>query len=171
MLLTGLNKEQIEAVTYEGGPLLVLAGAGSGKTKVLTSRVAYFISEGKIKPENALLLTFTNKAAAEMKDRIAKILDSKFSAQPLAGTFHSFCAKILRIDGKFIGIPTNFIIYDDQDQKDAVKQILESMNISTDQYNPAGVLNGISEAKNQMLTPFLQLLPLWVHQYLFEHTF
>ncbi len=152
-ILTDLNPFQKEAVTYEGGPLLVLAGAGSGKTKVLTSRVAYFISEGKIKPENALLLTFTNKAAAEMKERIAKILDSRFESPVFAGTFHSFCAKVLRIDGKFIGIPVNFIIYDDQDQKDAVKQILESMNISTDQYSPASILNGISEAKNQMLIP------------------
>jgi DNA helicase-2/ATP-dependent DNA helicase PcrA len=151
--IAGLNKEQKQAVTYTNGPLLVLAGAGSGKTKVLTNRVAYFISQNLIKPENALLLTFTNKAAAEMRDRIAKILDSRFQILPLAGTFHSFCAKVLRIDGKYIGIPVNFIIYDEQDQKDAVKQILEGFDISTDQYNPASILNGISEAKNQMLTP------------------
>lgn len=149
--LTGLNKEQEEAVTYTGGPLLVLAGAGSGKTKVLTHRVAYFISKNLIKPENALLLTFTNKAASEMKERISQILDSRF--QILASTFHSFCAKVLRIDGRYIGIPVNFIIYDDQDQKDAVKQIMERLEISTDQYNPSSILNGISEAKNQMLTP------------------
>jgi len=152
-ILSDLNPEQKEAVTYNGGPLLVLAGAGSGKTKVLTHRVAYFIEHGLIKPENALLLTFTNKAANEMKERIAKILNSKFPILPMAGTFHSFCAKVLRIDGKYIGIPVNFIIYDEQDQKDAVKQILESFDISTDQYNPASILNGISEAKNQMLTP------------------
>ncbi len=150
-VIAGLNGPQAEAVTYTGGPLLVLAGAGSGKTKVLTHRVAYFIQQGLIKPENALLLTFTNKAANEMKERIAQILDSRF--QILASTFHSFCAKVLRIDGKFIGIPGNFIIYDEQDQKDAVKQILESLNISTDQYNPASILNGIGEAKNQMLSP------------------
>ena len=152
-ILSDLNPEQKEAVTYNGGPLLVLAGAGSGKTKVLTHRVAYFIEHGLIKPENALLLTFTNKAANEMKERIAKILNSKFQILPTAGTFHSFCAKVLRIDGRHIGIPVNFIIYDEQDQKDAVKQILESFDISTDQYNPASILNGISEAKNQMLTP------------------
>ncbi len=129
---------------------MVLAGAGSGKTKVLTHRVAYFISQNLIKPENALLLTFTNKAANEMKSRISAITNGNI---PMTGTFHSFCAKVLRLDGKHIGIPVNFIIYDEQDQKDAVKQILENLNISTDQNNPSSILNGISEAKNQMLTP------------------
>ena len=148
--IQGLNDQQKEAVTYTGGPLLVLAGAGSGKTKVLTNRVAYFISCNLIKPENALLLTFTNKAANEMKQRISDITNGN---TPMTGTFHSFCAKILRIDGQFIGIPVNFIIYDETDQKDAVKQILEKLNLSTDQYNPSSILNGISDAKNQMLTP------------------
>jgi DNA helicase-2/ATP-dependent DNA helicase PcrA len=152
-ILSDLNPEQKAAVTYRGGPLLVLAGAGSGKTKVLTHRVAYFIDQDLIKPENALLLTFTNKAAGEMRERIAKILGSRFPILPVAGTFHSFCAKVLRIDGRNIGIPVNFIIYDEQDQKDAVKQILKGVDISTDQYNPASILNGISEAKNQMLSP------------------
>lgn len=155
-LLSGLNDQQKEAVTYTDGPLLVLAGAGSGKTKVLTARVAYFISRSLIKPENALLLTFTNKAAAEMKERINLLL-SHLTVQPsnnvLSGTFHSFCAKVLRVDGRYIGIPVNFVIYDDTDQKDAVKQIMEKLNISTDQYNPTSMLNGISEAKNQMLSP------------------
>jgi DNA helicase-2/ATP-dependent DNA helicase PcrA len=149
-ILSDLNPEQKQAVTYTDGPLLVLAGAGSGKTKVLTHRVAYFISQGLIKPENALLLTFTNKAANEMKERISSLTNGNM---PMTGTFHSFCAKVLRVDGKHIGIPKNFIIYDEQDQKDAVKQILERFDISTDQYNPSSILNGISEAKNQMLTP------------------
>lgn len=148
--IIGLNKEQKEAVTYTGGPLLVLAGAGSGKTKVLTHRVAYFISQGLIKPENALLLTFTNKAAGEMKERILGLTNGN---SPMTGTFHSFCAKILRIDGEAIGIPKNFIIYDEADQKESVKEIMDSLNISTDQYAPSSILNGISEAKNQMLTP------------------
>ncbi len=154
--LKGLNEQQKQAVTYAEGPLLVLAGAGSGKTKVLTNRVVYFISKGIIKPENALLLTFTNKAAAEMKERINLLIEqlpNHSSGQVLSGTFHSFCAKVLRIDGKYIGIPVNFVIYDTTDQKDAVKDILEKNNISTDQYNPASMLNGISEAKNQMITP------------------
>ena len=149
--ISGLNKEQKEAVTYTGGPLLVLAGAGSGKTKVLTHRVAYFIAQGLIKPENALLLTFTNKAASEMRERILQLTSS--DQKPLATTFHSFCAKVLRIDGENIEIPKNFVIYDDADQKETVKDIMEELNLSTDQYNPASILNGISEAKNMMLTP------------------
>jgi DNA helicase-2/ATP-dependent DNA helicase PcrA len=149
-LLSGLNKEQKIAVTYTGGPLLVLAGAGSGKTKVLTHRVAYFISKNLIKPENALLLTFTNKAAGEMKERILTLTNGN---APMTGTFHSFSAKVLRIDGRHIGIPINFVIYDEQDQKDAVKQILESLDLSTDQYNPAAILNAISDIKNQMMNP------------------
>lgn len=148
--IAGLNPQQKEAVTYTKGPLLVLAGAGSGKTKVLTHRVAYFLSKNLINSENALLLTFTNKAANEMKERILALTNGN---APLAATFHSFCAKVLRIDGRHIGIPVNFIIYDEQDQKDAVKQIMERLNISTDQFNPASILNGISEAKNQMLSP------------------
>lgn len=149
-ILADLNPNQKEAVTYEGGPLLVLAGAGSGKTKVLTHRVAYFIQKGLIKPENALLLTFTNKASSEMKERIMNLTNGN---APFSGTFHSFCAKVLRIDGKYIGISPNFVIYDSLDQKELVKQILDELNLSTDQYNPGGILNGISEAKNQMLTP------------------
>ncbi|HET7099211.1 MAG TPA: UvrD-helicase domain-containing protein [Patescibacteria group bacterium] len=155
-LLATLNKDQLEAVTYTSGPLLILAGAGSGKTKVLTHRVAYFIGQGLCRPENALLLTFTNKAASEMKSRMSKILEEAglpVKGLPTAGTFHSFCAKVLRMEGHNIGIPVNFIIYDATDQKDLVKQILDSMNLSTDQYNPASILNGISEAKNQMFTP------------------
>ncbi len=148
--IQGLNDQQKEAVTYTEGPLLVLAGAGSGKTKVLTYRVAYFISEGLIKPENALLLTFTNKAASEMKERISSLTNGD---TPMTGTFHSFCAKVLRIDGEYIGIPKNFVIYDDTDQKETVKEIMQEMNISTDQFNPNSILNGISEAKNMMLSP------------------
>lgn len=148
--ISGLNKEQKDAVTYTEGPLLVLAGAGSGKTKVLTNRVAYFISQGLIKSENALLLTFTNKAANEMKERISVLTKGD---TPMTGTFHSFCAKALRIEGENINIPRNFVIYDEQDQKETVKDIMEELNFSTDQYSPASILNGISEAKNMMLSP------------------
>jgi len=152
-ITANLNEQQRLAVTYTDGPLLVLAGAGSGKTKVLTHRVAYFIEEKLTKPENCLLLTFTNKAAAEMKGRISSLLPLASGLLPLAATFHSFCAKVLRIDGNAIGIPPNFVIYDDTDQKELVKQIMEELNISTDQYNPSSLLGGISEAKNQMITP------------------
>lgn len=152
-ILSSLNKDQLRAVTYDKGPLLVLAGAGSGKTKVLTHRVAYFIQKGLINPENALLITFTNKAAGEMKERIAKILGGSFSTLPVSGTFHSFSAKVLRIDGENIGIPKSFVIYDDSDQKDLIKQILDGLNLSKDQVNPGSILANISEAKNQMLSP------------------
>jgi len=157
-ILSDLNPEQKAAVTYDKGPLLVLAGAGSGKTKVLTHRVAYFISEGLTKAENCLLMTFTNKAAGEMKERMSSLiikagLPADAAARLQAGTFHSFCAKILRIDGKVIGIPPGFLIYDEQDQKSLVKEIIENQNLSTDEYNPATVLSVISDAKNQMLSP------------------
>lgn len=148
--LSELNKEQKEAVTYTGGSLLVLAGAGSGKTKCLTYRVAFYMSEMKV-PENQILLTtFTNKAAGEMKERVLKLIGK---SPGFAGTFHSFCARILRIDGKYIGIPPGFLIYDEQDQKQLVKQILEELDLSTDAFNPAAILASISDAKNQMLSP------------------
>ena len=149
-ILSDLNPQQKAAVTYNLGPLLVLAGAGSGKTKVLTHRVAYFISKGLVNAENVLLTTFTNKAAGEMRGRIIKLINQ---APGFAGTFHSFCAKILRIDGKVIGIPRGFLIYDEQDQKQLIKEILEDFNLSTDAYHPAAVLSVISDAKNQMLSP------------------
>src|SRR3990172_2231235 len=148
-LLTGLNKEQEKAVTYCHGPLLVLAGAGSGKTKVLTHRVAYFLYKKFVAPEQVLLLTFTNKAAGEMKERVAALTGT---APPFSGTFHSFCAKVLRIDGKHIGIAPNFLIYDGEDQKDAIKQILKEFNMSLDSFSPAGILGEISDAKNQMIS-------------------
>ncbi len=149
-LLANLNKEQLEAVTYEEGPLLVLAGAGSGKTKVLTHRVAWFISSKKVNPENTLLLTFTNKAAAEMRERIDLLSQS---VPPFAGTFHSFCVRILKYDGDNIGIPRNFLIYDALDQKETIKDILLELNLSPESYNPNSILDGISDAKNQMIGP------------------
>lgn len=157
-LLAGLNDQQKRAVIYDEGPLLVLAGAGSGKTKVLTHRVAYFIAKKALKPENALLLTFTNKASGEMKERVAKLTGS---TPPFSGTFHSFCAKILRIDGRAIGIPPGFLIYDEADQKDAIKQILSELGLPIESYSPGSVLNDISEAKNQMLSPtqYAELAP------------
>jgi DNA helicase-2/ATP-dependent DNA helicase PcrA len=144
--MDNLNNQQQEAVTYTGGPLLVLAGAGSGKTKVLTHRVMHFIKEGLVNAENCLLLTFTNKAAREMRERMGNI-DLGF-----AGTFHGFCAKVLKMDGSSIGIDRNFLIYDDSDQKDLVKEIIKDLGIK-DSIKPASILYSISEAKNQMLSP------------------
>jgi DNA helicase-2/ATP-dependent DNA helicase PcrA len=148
--LDQLNKEQKEAVTYEGESLLVLAGAGSGKTKVLTYRASWLIESKKTRPENVLLLTFTNKAAAEMRERIAR-LTQKMPA--FAGTFHSFCAKILRIDGIHIGIPRDFVIYDEEDSADLIKEIVESKNLSDDFYKPKIILGEITELKNNLITP------------------
>lgn len=149
-LLSGLNKQQVRAVTHEGGPLLVLAGAGSGKTKVLTHRVAWLFSQKKVGPANTLLLTFTNKAAKEMTERLIKLTGS---VPGFSGTFHSFCVRVLRIDGKKIDIPKNFVIYDEYDKKEAIKQVLENLNLSTDSYKPDSVAAAISEAKTQMTSP------------------
>jgi DNA helicase-2/ATP-dependent DNA helicase PcrA len=148
--LSELNEQQLEAVTYEKGSLLVLAGAGSGKTRVLTHRVAWFIAEKKVYPENVLLLTFTNKAAGEMKERVLRLTSQ---APSFAGTFHSFCVRVLRKSGQTISIPPNFIIYDDDDTKDVIKDVLGQLNFSTDKFNPNAIASQISEAKNQMLTP------------------
>lgn len=148
--LSGLNPEQKIAVTHGGGPLLVLAGAGSGKTRVLTQRVAWLISQNQVRPENTLLLTFTNKAADEMKERVQKLCDY---APSFSGTFHSFCVRILKIDGKKINIPNNFLIYDEQDSRSAIKEILQKMDLPINSYSPSSIASQISDAKTQMLSP------------------
>lgn len=151
-MLDDLNPQQQAAVTTTDGPILILAGAGSGKTRVLTYRVAYLIKEKKISPHEILMVTFTNKAAHEMKLRMKKLLHTD-SNIPFAGTFHALCAKLLRIDGKEIGISPQFVIYDPQDQKDLIKTILTDLNLSIKQYNPNAILGTISSAKNELLTP------------------
>lgn len=151
--LKDLNKEQKEAVLQKNGPMIILAGAGSGKTRVLTYKVINLIEEG-IDPFNILMVTFTNKAANEMKERMKSFFYSRgasISAFPTISTFHALCAKILRIDGHFIGIPKNFIIYDTQDQKDAIKQAFDILGISLKEYKPTSVLNNISSAKNELI--------------------
>lgn len=148
-ILANLNSKQLEAVTHEGDKLLVLAGAGSGKTKVLTNRAAWFIKEKHIAPSKVILLTFTNKAAAEMKERISTLI----SDMPgFAGTFHSFCVRVLRFDGKAMGIDPNFIIYDDSDQKELIKEIITDLNLDEDSYNPASILSEIGNSKSQMVS-------------------
>lgn len=155
-LLKDLNQEQQEAVKATTGPVLILAGAGSGKTRVLTYRVAYLVGVKKVDPENILLVTFTNKAANEMKERVQKLLvsgiQSPVSGQPFAGTFHSLCAKILRIDGKEIGISPRFVIYDDSDSLDLIKDIEKKMDLSPKNFNPNAVLATIGQAKNQLIS-------------------
>ena len=151
-ILDDLNPEQQQAVTFGKGPLMILAGAGSGKTRVLTHRTAWLISQGT-NPENILLLTFTNKAAEEMKKRLVELLGTKKDQLPFAGTFHSFCARILHIDGHQIDILPNFTIYDSQDQIDAVKEALDRLGINPKEVKPALALSIISEAKNELISP------------------
>jgi DNA helicase-2/ATP-dependent DNA helicase PcrA len=149
--LKELNKEQLVAVEQKNGPMIILAGAGSGKTRVLTYKVIYLIEQG-VDPSNILMVTFTNKAASEMKERMQKFFqkESKFEL-PTISTFHALCAKILRIDGQMIGIPKNFLIYDTQDQKDAIKEAFELLGISAKEYKPSSILNTISGAKNELI--------------------
>jgi DNA helicase II / ATP-dependent DNA helicase PcrA len=148
--LKDLNPEQEKAVTETSGPMIILAGAGSGKTRVLTYKVIYLMVEKKIDPQNILMVTFTNKAASEMKERVRKIVSGEL---PTISTFHSLCAKILRIDGENIGIPKNFIIYDDADQQDTVKEVLKNLGLSPKEYRPGSVLATISGAKNELIDP------------------
>lgn len=149
-LLNDLNPDQQKAVTHTDGPVLILAGAGSGKTRVLTYRVAFLLAEKHVTPANILMVTFTNKAANEMKERIKKLIENKET--PFAGTFHSLCAKILRIDGVHINVSSDFVIYDDTDQIEAIKEVMKKFDISIKQYNPRAVLATISQAKNELIS-------------------
>ncbi len=151
-LLAGLNPAQQEAVQTTEGPLLVVAGAGSGKTRVLTHRVAYLISENKIHPWNILAITFTNKAAREMKERIVQ-LSGDDAEEIWISTFHAMCVRILRRDIDRIGYSRNFTILDTADQLTVIRQILKEQNIDPKQFDPRGILHHISSAKNQLCTP------------------
>jgi DNA helicase-2/ATP-dependent DNA helicase PcrA len=151
--LSILNKEQRQAVTTTEGPCIVLAGAGSGKTRVLTYRTAYLIDKG-ISPETILLTTFTNKAAKEIQERIQNLLSSngnKRQEKPLTATFHSLCARLLRIDGKHLGISPHFVIYDTSDQLEAVKEAMNRLMVSAKDFKPSSVLATISQAKNELI--------------------
>ncbi len=147
-----LNDRQREAVEHIRGPLLVLAGAGSGKTRVLTYRIAYLIEEKGILPANILALTFTNKAAKEMRNRVERIIGSA-AGYMWMGTFHSICVRILRRDAKAIGFSTDFTIYDTQDQKTLIKDVMKQLNISDKDLKIAFVRAKISEAKNEFIDP------------------
>lgn len=149
--LEGLNAAQREAVVNIQGPTMVIAGAGSGKTRVLTYRIAHLINSG-VNPANILALTFTNKAAREMKDRIAKVVGPGKSQSLWMGTFHSVFAKILRIEAEKIGYPNDFTIYDTADSKNLIKSILKEMNLDDKIYKPGMVYNRISSAKNSLIS-------------------
>ena len=149
--LKGLNDAQHEAVTTIHGPLMVLAGAGSGKTRVLTMRIAHLITNG-VSPFNILALTFTNKAAREMKDRIAKVVGDSDAKSIWMGTFHSVFARILRSEAHYLGFPSNFTIYDTQDALNVLKKVLKELNIDADLYKPKKVMSRISSYKNNLIT-------------------
>jgi DNA helicase II / ATP-dependent DNA helicase PcrA len=149
-LLAGLNEQQREAVLSTEGPVLVIAGAGSGKTRLLTHRIAYLIREKGISPRSILAVTFTNKAAEEMKERVKMLLGSSFRLQPWMGTFHHICMRILRSEIDKIGHKKNFTIYDDSDQLALIKKIMKEKEISTEQFNPRAMLAVISKAKGEL---------------------
>ena len=149
--LKGLNNAQYQAVTTLQGPLMVLAGAGSGKTRVLTMRIAHLITNGA-DPFNILALTFTNKAAREMKERIAKVVGNSDAKSLWMGTFHSVFARILRSEAHYLGFPSNFTIYDTQDSLNVLKKVLKEMNIDSDLYKPKKVQGRISQYKNNLIT-------------------
>lgn len=154
-LLEGLNPKQQEAVLATEGPVLVLAGAGSGKTKTLTHRIAYLLQEKKVSPFSVLAVTFTNKAAGEMGERIAKLMARPEGAKlrlPFLGTFHSIGVKLLRRDGKHIGLDENFTIYDSDDQLALIRTICREMGLNPKQQSPVAIRAAISSAKNELMT-------------------
>ncbi|MDB5210622.1 MAG: ATP-dependent helicase UvrD/PcrA [Sediminibacterium sp.] len=151
--LKGLNGPQLEAATHVNGPLMIIAGAGSGKTKVLTTRIAYLMDKEKVDAFNILALTFTNKAAAEMKERIEKTLGNSEARNLYIGTFHSVFARILRAEGHRIGYPNNFTIYDTDDSRSVLKTVINDLNLDDKHYKPSVVGNRISSAKNSLVGP------------------
>lgn len=151
-LTDGLNQQQADAVLNTDGPSLVIAGAGSGKTRVLTYRIAHLLQKG-VKPSSVLALTFTNKAAREMKDRINRVLGNDVARYLWMGTFHSIFAKILRIESEKLGFPSTFTIYDTQDSKSLLKSIIRDMGLDEKVYKVGDVLGRISSAKNNLITP------------------
>ncbi len=161
----GLNSEQRRAVLQTEGAVLILAGAGSGKTKTLTHRIAYLIEEKRVNPERILAVTFTNKAAQEMRERIERLLQESEAAEygalvlpPHIGTFHNICAKILRREIEILGYGRNFNIIDDQDQQSIVKKAMKELEMDPDQIRPRSLLEAISRAKNAQMEPDQYLL-------------
>ncbi|MFH1896000.1 MAG: UvrD-helicase domain-containing protein [bacterium] len=158
-ILENLNPQQQKACQHFKGPALVVAGPGSGKTRVLTRRIAYLIGECGVAPENILAVTFTNKAANEMKERVDRILSpvtshlSSATHHPSLGTFHSTCARILRRSGKHIGIDPSFVIFDTGDSRTLIRQVTKELNIDKTGASPAAVGNAISSAKSELITP------------------
>ena len=152
-IISGLNPQQRQAVEHGRGPALVLAGAGSGKTRVIACRIVHLIQNSAARPENILAVTFTNKAAKEMRERVQKLIGTSRSAEPLIATFHSFCVRLLRREIHHLGYKRDFSIYDTDDQKRLVKRTLEELNLSDQDLKPRDVLSRISYAKNHGVAP------------------
>jgi DNA helicase-2/ATP-dependent DNA helicase PcrA len=152
-LLSQLNPAQRQAVEVVDGPVLVLAGPGSGKTRVLTYRVAYLLEEIRLAPYNILAVTFTNKAAREMRDRLQTLVGEERLRDLTIGTFHAICARFLRRDGEAVGLAPGFVIFDDDDQSKLVGEIIRELNINDKVYRPGQVLGAISKAKNELIGP------------------
>jgi DNA helicase-2/ATP-dependent DNA helicase PcrA len=149
-LLSGLNGPQREAVEHTGGPLLVLAGAGSGKTRVLTHRIAYLLATGEARPGEILAITFTNKAAAEMRERVGQLIGRSVRAMWVT-TFHSACARMLRVDAERLGYSKSFTIYDQADSLRMLKRCLTELGVDPKRFPPRAVHAKISGAKNQLI--------------------
>ena len=145
-LLKGLNPEQKEAVLYFESPLLILAGAGSGKTRVITHKIAYAVEEKGFEPDRILAVTFTNKAAAEMKERIQKLLGK--NAPVLVSTFHAFCVRLLKAHSVRVGYSPNFVILDSDDKKRLIRELVKELNLDPELYNPSVLASVISNIKN-----------------------
>ena len=150
--LSTLNDQQRRAVEYCSGPQLVIAGAGSGKTRVLTYKIVHLLAHD-IEPWRIMALTFTNKAAREMRERIQALVGEKIASRLWMGTFHSIFARLLRIHAELIGFSSNFTIYDAADSKSLVKMIIKDMDLDDKIYKPGVVLNAISSAKNALIGP------------------
>ncbi|UCF47661.1 MAG: UvrD-helicase domain-containing protein, partial [Myxococcales bacterium] len=150
--LSSLNSRQREAVVHEGGPLVVFAGAGSGKTRVITFRVAHLISAHDVAPWRILAVTFTNKAAGEMRERLLGLLGEQGAAVQV-GTFHATCARLLRRHGETFGISKDFTIYDDQDQLALVKRVLRDLGLDEKRYQPKAMAGRINRAKQEVQGP------------------
>ena len=151
--LETLNEQQREAVLHHNGPLMIIAGAGSGKTKVLTTRIIHLMAQHGVDAFNILALTFTNKAAAEMKARIEVSLGNREARNLYIGTFHSVFARILRAEADKLGFPNNFTIYDTEDAKSVVKTVIKELELDDKQYKHNVVYNRISAAKNALIGP------------------
>ncbi len=151
-ILKSLNPQQIKAVKAPPGPVLVLAGPGSGKTRVLTHRAAYLIGERGLEPYHVMAVTFTNKAASEMGDRIAGLLGHQTHGLTL-GTFHATCARILRVESDNLPVNSNYVIFDADDQVKVVRQVIKDQNLDDKRYRPQSVHAAISAAKNELYLP------------------